>query len=66
MREGSQDIADSASARPKENGMTRLAHIAALISCTTDRKLLRLLNRAYWQEYFRLEREWMAERKKAA
>lgn len=37
--------------------MTRLDQIRWQIHQTTDRKLIRLLNRAWWAEFFRVMRE---------
>jgi hypothetical protein len=42
--------------------MTRLHRIAEVIAVTTDRRRLRILNRAWWKEFFRLQQQW----KKAA
>lgn len=43
--------------------MTRLAKIAAAIERTSDKKLLRLLNLAWWAEWFRIQ---AGEERKAA
>jgi hypothetical protein len=37
--------------------MTPLARITQAIQRTEDRKLLRLLNRAFWREFFRQQKQ---------
>jgi hypothetical protein len=45
--------------------MNLLERIAQAIARTEDRRQLRLLNRAYWREWFRLQRQ-QSELRRAA